>query len=172
MSELIYPGVAIATSEEVTPTSNSFEEDGMVYSAITGTIEKERHDAKITGKSIKTLAAGDLVYGVIENVLSPQMALVKFEPIEKSAITNSFAFLSISSVKKGYADSFSEYVKIGDYIKARVSEIKKLGIYLTTADPDLGVIKAFCGKCGKQMKQEQNAFKCSCGKIEKRKIPV
>ncbi|NUN11453.1 exosome complex RNA-binding protein Csl4 [Candidatus Micrarchaeota archaeon] len=170
-NELVYPGKTISTSEELEPSKGTFEQSGIVYGSILGKLSTEKLQATVNGKTIRMLKKGDLVYAVLEDVLSEQMSLLKFQPVDNVGVDNSFAFMRISEIQKGYTERFSDYVKIGDYLKARIVEVKKLGTYLTIAEPDLGVVKANCRQCKKQMTREGNGFKCVCGNFEKRKVP-
>jgi exosome complex component CSL4 len=77
----------------------------------------------------------------------------------------------VSRVDTGFVKVLSEKFKIGDIVKARVDEIYPFGLELSTADPSLGVVKAFCAKCRQPLHLFGAMLKClSCGATERRKI--
>lgn len=165
------PGNFIATVEELTPGAGVLEEEGKLYAAIQGQKQVEGLGVSIkNSKATRRLAKGDLVYGLIQDVYD-SVSLIEFQPVEKNiAVPNNYAYLRISEIQKRYTETFGEHIKIGDFIKAKVVEVKPLGIYLTIAWPELGVVKAFCSNCRKEMKDEGRVFVCrECGSTETRK---
>lgn len=177
MQKGIPPGEFIAYSEEYSPLAGTSEEEGKIYSAQFGLLEKDdgkRTVQVIAKKTTRPLRKGDLVYARVEDVYD-QVSLLKFQPVESRmeiiGTPNSMAYLRISEVQKGYTERFRDFLRIGDFILARVTEVSNLGIYLTMSDPSLGVVRAFCGKCKEEMQLTQGEFYCSFDNIkERRKI--
>jgi exosome complex component CSL4 len=63
-----------------------------------------------------------------------------------------------------------EVCKAGDIVKARVISDKNRVFHLTVNDKDLGVIQAFCSRCGHSLAQKRFIMRCSeCGNSERRK---
>ena len=124
-------------------------------------------------KAKRMLTQGDLVYARIED-LYDTVALTSFKPVDKDAGSpNDFAYLSISEIKQDFVESFQNHLGIGDFVKARVLEVTRLGVYLTIKENDLGVVQAFCGTCRKELSATPSGLSCSaCGAKEFRKTPL
>jgi exosome complex component CSL4 len=59
----------------------------------------------------------------------------------------------------------------GDIIIARVVEAHREPVELTTAAPELGVIKTYCSRCGGAMDPGKNGVKCrECKRTESRNM--
>lgn len=176
--KLAVPGDFLCYSEEYAPGENAFEDaDGKVYATAVG-VEKESKQARsvgVTAVAKRAIKQGDLAYARVED-LYEKVALLSMQPASKRiASFNNFAYLRISEVKRGYAESFRDYLGIGDFIKARVVEVTPLGIYFTIAPPELGVIKAFCSNCRSELKKnpKKPLLYCeNCGSEESRKLAL
>ncbi|MFH0922439.1 MAG: exosome complex RNA-binding protein Csl4, partial [Candidatus Micrarchaeota archaeon] len=147
----LYPGDFIATVEEREPGANTFEENGSIYACVAGENASTQHAAAVKGKAIRKLARGDEVVGLVQD-LYDTVALIEFQPVEKLAsASNTYAYMRISEIQRGYTESFRGFLHIGDVFKAKVVDVTPLGIYLTIAERGLGVVRAFCTRCRKQM---------------------
>ncbi len=176
-SKLVIPGDFIAVSEEFAAAEGTIEEkDGKITATRVG---RSRLDPRSRSASVAPFAAtvplkaGDLVYGKVQD-LYDTVALVQFEPVvEKKrfkAASNTYAYLRISEMQRGFVESFRDVLRIGDYVRARIKEVTKMGIYLTVSAPDLGVVKAFCSRCRNQLSFRGRILVCpACGNKEERK---
>ncbi|NYZ78099.1 exosome complex RNA-binding protein Csl4 [Candidatus Micrarchaeota archaeon] len=177
-NKLVYPGTFLCYSEEFAPAENAFEDsDGKVYATAVGA-EKESREKRSVGVAAPTkrlIKEHDLAYARVED-LYEKVALLSMQPASKRVASfNNFAYLRISEIKRGYAESFRDYLAIGDFIKARVVEVTPLGIYFSIAAPDLGVIKAFCSNCRNELKKhpKNSMLYCeNCGSEESRKLAL
>ncbi|MEW5955583.1 MAG: exosome complex RNA-binding protein Csl4 [Candidatus Micrarchaeota archaeon] len=176
---MILPGEFLAVSEESVGGQGTFEEkDGRIYSAVAGRKAADSRARSVSVQAqvnVRPLAAGDYAYGLVHD-LYEMVALVEFSPVsrkgERIASHNNYAYLRISEVQRGYTERFRDWLRIGDVIKARVKEITSLGIYLTIADADLGVVKAFCTQCKHELEPRGRVMVCpACGNKEQRKTP-
>lgn len=175
--KLVMPGDAIAFSEEFASSDGTFEEkDGRVIASRLG---RSRLDPKGRTASVYSLRAtiplkaGDLVYGKVQD-LYDTVALVQFEPVPEKGVfraaSNTYAYLRISEVQRGFVENFRDVVRIGDFVRARIKEVTKMGIYLTMMAPDLGVVKACCSNCRKTLSFRGRILVCPhCGSKEERK---
>ncbi|MFH0835850.1 MAG: exosome complex RNA-binding protein Csl4 [Candidatus Micrarchaeota archaeon] len=169
------PGDFVAANEEYVAGKGVFEASDGIYSAVAGELLQD-HEARTVSvkaaKLVRPLRAGDPVYALVQNVYD-SVCLLTFQPVRKGVSASSkYAYMRISEVTQGYAEKFRDYLRIGDYLKARVKEVTPLGIYLTMADSELGVIKAFCTNCHGLLVLENGEFHCSnCGGSERRKYP-
>ncbi len=180
---LVVPGDFLCYSEEFSASGNAFEDkEGKVFSTAVGcekqsdgqrsvSVETGGGRGRVGAK--RPLKAGDLVYARIED-LYDTVALTRMKPAAPGIAPNSdSAFLRISEIRRGYVESFRGNLGIGDVMVARIKEITPLGIYLTIISDDLGVVRAFCSQCRKEMIFTQKGFYCkACGAGEDRKMPA
>ncbi|MBI5228555.1 exosome complex RNA-binding protein Csl4 [Candidatus Micrarchaeota archaeon] len=167
------PGEFLATTEEFMPSEGTYESEGKIYASIAGMKKEDarRRSVSVIGSEIKKLKRGDIVYGIVQD-LYDTVALVRFEPEKKAAASSTYAYLRISEIKRGYVESFRDFLKIGDLIRAKVIEITPLGIYLTLAEKDLGVLKGFCSNCRSELELKGTVLVCpECRNNERRKLP-
>ena len=170
---MFYPGQLIATSEEAQPARGTVEENGNIYAALVGENKMHGGMASIANpRTPRMLQRGDLIYASVADVFD-QVALLEFKPAEKHVVSGEDrAFLRIMEVQersKGYVESFYDFIRIGDVLKAKIIEVTPLGVYATIAAPGLGVIRAYCGVCRKELSEK---LECAeCGRRERRKTP-
>lgn len=178
-SKLVYPGQQIAVSEEGEAAAGAVESDGAVYATVAGKVVVDPQTYAISVKSPRSLVPlreGDIVNGLVHDIYDT-VALVEFEPVaangERKSYTNRFAYLRISEVDRGYVENFRDVLRIGDMIVARIREIKPLGIYLSIMDSSLGVVKARCSACRREMKNTGRMMECpNCRNRETRKMAI
>lgn len=178
MAQIVLPGDQLGFSEEFVAGSGAFEKDGVLYAASVGE-KKEDAAARTVGvvarKSIRPLREGDVVYGVIEDLMDT-IAIVRFSALPQASVqpvsgTDS-AYLRVNEILPAYIDRIRDYIRTGDIIRARVLEVKKLGTYLTLKGREYGVVKAFCSRCRSELFVSGKFFVCAkCGSREQRKTP-
>jgi exosome complex component CSL4 len=63
-------------------------------------------------------------------------------------------------------------VKLGDIVRCRVFSLVNGIIHLSIDEPDMGVVAALCGNCGRPLlKGSATRVKCDeCGNVEDRKL--
>ena len=175
---MVFPGDFLGYSEEFVAGDGTIEQDGSIFAVAMGTKQLDDSGRRVSVKAFKTvrrLAKGDIVYGKIQD-LYDTVALIEFQPLSAPstfpASESRNAFLRISEITSGYVEKLEDYMRIGDYVRAEILEVKSLGIYLTMKGPDLGVVKAICSYCRGGMVLKGNDLVCShCGSIEQRKLP-
>ncbi len=175
----VIPGELLGVSEEFVSGHGTIEEDGRIFAVFAGEKQLDSSGHRLSVQALKAarpLQRGDLVYGVIQD-LYEAIALVEFQALpqgsEQPASESRMAFIRVSELVQGYAENLRTYIRIGDVIRARVIEVKSLGIYLSIKDKDLGVVRAFCSRCRSELELAGREFVCSdCGSRENRKIPL
>ncbi|MFH0973845.1 MAG: exosome complex RNA-binding protein Csl4 [Candidatus Micrarchaeota archaeon] len=171
---LVVPGDFLCYSEEYSPAGHAFEDsEGKVFSSVVGrerSSDAQRNVSVASPHAKRALKAGDLVYARIED-LYDTVALTRMKPAAPGIAPNSdSAFLRISEIRRGYVESFRGHLGIGDVLIARIKEITPLGIYLTVIENDLGVLRAFCSNCRREMLFTARGFYCkACESGEERK---
>ena len=170
------PGSVLGTEEEYVAGSNTYVEEGRIYSAAVGKENDAGREKAVSPfvKKPRGIMKGMIVYGIVREIFEP-IALIELSAAtiegERQAFGSDYAVLHVSKIMKGYVESVKAELKIGDIVKARVEDIRDEEIYLTTADKDLGVIKAFCANCRQPMKLEGEDLVCEgCGRKDRRKV--
>jgi len=141
--QFVVPGDRLGVIEEFVPGPGTYEENGTIYSFATGR--------------------------ALVDVLNKQVSVfpkTRFLPVPK------VGSIVIGQVRD--AQSKIAVVRIsckpGDILRAKVVSDKNRTFHLSTKEPNLGVIYAFCSRCGNVLNFSRMRMRClKCGKIEKRK---
>jgi exosome complex component CSL4 len=177
--DFVLPGDALGVTEEFLPSEWTYDDHGEIRSLVAGTVNIDQKNKKISiipkTKSPALLKRGEVIVGQIRDVRG-QRALVDVDGIKNSKRSLPITFLGaihISQAQKGYVDKLTDNFHIGDLIQARVTKVMGVdNADLTTAEDELGVIKAMCTNCRHFMKKtSKNEVKCpNCGKKESRNL--
>jgi len=177
--DFVLPGDALGVTEEYDPADWTFDDEGKIRSLVAGTVSLDNRNKKISiipkTNYPSILKNGVVVFGQISEVRG-QRALMKIEGVKdtkRSLVTNFSGGIHISQADKGYVAKLTDEFHIGDLVEAKVTKIIGLdNVDLTTAEKELGVIKAMCTNCRAYMKQmSKNEVLClDDGRKERRKI--
>ena len=170
----VVPGDRLGVIEEFIPDSGTYVEHGTIYSNIIGrtlldTLNKKMSVYPMVRGAIVPLA-GSTVVGLVSSVQS-KMAALRIFKIGKTLPSGLFTgTLHISDTSFGYLETMFKVCKSGDIVRAKVIVNKNRTYHLSTVEKNLGVIYAFCSRCGHMLLLERQRMRCTkCGKIEKRK---
>jgi len=172
---LVVPGERLGVIEEFIPDSGTYVKDGVIYSKIVG---RELLDLLNKRVSVYPLTegavvpkVGTVVIGQIGNAQSDNV-LVKIYKIGKKKLSGEFGgILHISDVSDRYVDSMNDVCKPGDIVRAKVISEKNRVFHLSTNDKNLGMLYAFCSRCGTLLEPQRFELRCpKCGNIERRKM--
>src|SRR3972149_550877 len=174
---LVLPGERLGVIEEFIPDSGTYVKDGVIYSKIVGRALMDLLSKRvsvyplISGATVPKVAT--TVVGQVGNAQSDNV-LVRIFKIGPEKLSGVFSgILHISDVQDRYVDSMNDVCKPGDIIRAKVISEKNQIYHLSTFDKDLGVLYAFCSRCGNLLAQKRYEMHCSkCGNIEQRKIAL
>jgi len=173
----VLPGDFLSTEEEFEPGSNTFAENGSIFSNSVGKAVKDSKQKTILVKKPKDISVadvGDIVYGEVMLVKDNSVQLSIFtEPSEgnRKVLSRTIASLPIRLVSKDYVKNMRDMFKIGDLVKAKIVSVKPYGIDVRTNEMELGVIRAFCSCCRQPLHLFGRQLKClRCGKGEQRKV--
>lgn len=177
--DFVLPGDALGVTEEYDPAEWTFDDEGKIRSLVAGTVSLDSKNKRIsivpkTG-SPAVLKNGVVVYGQISDVRG-QRALMRIGGIKdnkRGLVTNFSGGIHISQADKGYVSKLTDEFRIGDLVDAKVTKIIGLdNVDLTTAEKELGVVKAMCTNCRAYMKQinKKEVLCPRCGRKEGRKI--
>jgi len=173
--QFVAPGDRLGVIEEFTPGAGTYVEQGTVYSEITGRALMDMLNKKVTVfplvRAVGVPRVGSTVVGQVSEVYG-KSAMLRITRVSKRPLSGVFTgILHISDVSPGFVESMSDVCKAGDIMRARVVSDKNRVFHLSTADQNLGVMSAFCSRCGHFLLLEKRRMQCTnCGKIERRKI--
>ena len=170
----VLPGDKLGVIEQYLPGAGTYETDGTIYANFTGKARIDLKNKRVTVvPSTKVAPLPKEGTTVIASVIhaTDKMATVNIWKINDRLIQTPFtAMLHISSSSPRYERNMSDVCKGGDIIRARVIEINRIP-QLTTAGRGLGVIKAFCSRCGAVLEFKNRRLQCpSCGNLERRRL--
>jgi exosome complex component CSL4 len=172
---LVVPGERLGVIEEFIPDSGTYVRDGVIYSKIVGRSLVDLQNRRVSvyptvdGAVVPKLSV--TVVGQVGNAQSDNV-LVRIFKVGNKRLSGDFGgILHISDVSDRYVNSMNEVCKPGDIIRARVISEKNRIFHLSTNDKNLGVVDAFCSRCGNLLEPERFEMRCpKCGNIEKRKM--
>ncbi|HLE74695.1 MAG TPA: exosome complex RNA-binding protein Csl4 [Candidatus Bathyarchaeia archaeon] len=174
---IVLPGERLGVIEEFIPDSGTYVKDGIIYSQIVGRALTDLLNKRV---SVYPLVRGatvpkvtSTVMGQVGNAQSDNV-LVRIFKIGSKKLSGVFTgILHISDVQERYVDSMNDVCKPGDIIRAKVISEKNQIYHLSTTDKNLGVLYAFCSRCGNLLEQKRYEMRCpKCGNVEKRKTAV
>jgi len=172
--KFVTPGLKLGVIEEFISGSGTYEQNGGIYSKIIGHANVDSLNKKVSVSTLtKDLVLPNIGSVVTGKVVSAQskFAVIAIFKICENLIEGPFGGdLHISKSNTRYEKSMDDVCKRGDMIKAKVIDNKNGFIKLTTADRNLGVIRASCSSCGNLLFMRRNGLKCKrCGNFERRK---
>jgi exosome complex component CSL4 len=190
MENFVMPGEKVATEEEFVAGSNTFVEEGVIYSSVIGNAVKENGAVSVSaaGREIKIIDKNMLVLGTVtddvKSVIFVKIGDINIDRKDYLALKDGKIIMDRprpgrfgGSREGGRGDNrfHSERpVKpcaVGDTILARVLYNDKDSYTLSLNGNETGVIYAKCDECGSDMLSENNSLVCSeCGHREQRKI--
>jgi len=172
---IVVPGDFLGTSEEFTPGKGVYDEKGNIYALLTGVVsisDKRVIEVQPKVETPPTLKEGDVVVGRIED-LRDTVAIVNIAYLkgheEREIAASTQGVIHISNVRSGYVNDLQHEFGYLDLVKAKVIDAEALR--LSTEGKDLGVIKAICAKCKRDLKRKGNTLACErCKRVEVRNI--
>ncbi len=173
--QFVVPGQRLGVVEEFDPGRGTVEVDGIVYSSQTGlaAIDSNRHVV-----TVKTLAGppvipdeGSTIIGVVEKV-QEKMAIINIVMVDGKKVPLPFTgMLHISNSSPRFERTMGEVTKPNDVIRAKVIDTSQRIPKLTTVGRDLGVLRAYCSRCGGELMLSGRILRCSlCRNIERRRL--
>jgi exosome complex component CSL4 len=170
---LVVPGERLGVIEEFIPDSGTYVKDGVIYSKIVGRALIDMLNKRVSVYPLANAVVPKVGAMVIGQVGNPQSdnVLVRIFRVGNKKITGEFSgILHISDVSDRYIDSMNDVCKPGDILRAKVISEKNRIYHLSTNDKDLGILYAFCSRCGNMLETQRYEMHCpKCGNIERRK---
>ncbi len=171
----VLPGDRLAVSEEFVPGRATYDDLGVVRSLRAGLVEKDTRNREISVRPVvepELPKIDDWVTGQVEAVQS-NSANLKIDFLNGNPTHKDFSgMLTLRGLTGGRGERRMSPVKLGDIVRCRVYSLMNGIIHLTIDEPDMGVIVALCGNCGRRLlKGGSTKAKCDeCGNVEERKL--
>lgn len=173
--QFVVPGEKLGVVEEFEAGRGTVEVDGVVYSSQTGiaALDTNRHMV-----SVKTAAGppvvpeeGSTIIGVVEKI-QEKMAIVNIIVVDGHKVELPFTgMLHISNSSPRFERVMGEVCKPNDIVRAKVIDTSQRIPKLTTVGRELGVIKAYCSRCGGELVLSGRILRCSlCRNVERRRL--
>lgn len=173
--QLVLPGDRLGVIEEFIPDAGTYVKDGVIYSQVVGRALLDLASRRVSVYPAVALTkvpkVGSIVMGQVSHVQSDN-AVVRIFRVGDTDLSGVFAgLLHVSDVQLSYVDSMFDVCKAGDVIRARVVSDKNRTYHLSTKEKDLGIVYAFCSRCGHMLESRRQNLICpSCSNSEIRKI--
>jgi exosome complex component CSL4 len=173
--QLVVPGDKLGVIEEFMPGKGTYVEDGVIYAQNIGHALIDGESKKISvlpkTKTPITPKKGLTVIGVVQQT-QDKVASVRILRIGKTDLKKPYsAILHVSYISRHFIKTIHDAFRPGDIIVAKVLGDENQPFQLTTSERELGVILAYCSKCGGTMILDKKQLKCSrCGNVERRKL--
>ncbi|MEM2904120.1 MAG: exosome complex RNA-binding protein Csl4 [Candidatus Bathyarchaeia archaeon] len=174
LGQLVVPGERLGVTEEFAPGPGTFEQGGTIYSKRIGVTKLDRKDRSLRVEPVSDKptvpSVGDVVIGRVA-ATQEKAAIVDIVKVgEKPLVVPFQGVLHISTIGPTYVRNVQEAFRPLDLIRARVTSTMNSTYHLSTVDRDLGVLLAFCSKCGHVLRRERAFLRCdNCGAVERRK---
>lgn len=173
--KLVLPGDQIAVAEEFEPGEGTYERNGLVFAATPGVLRLDEQSRVARVQPFNPpaeLQAGDIVYAVVDDIRG-MMATATVNAIHgrsRQISGETDGTIHISNVSEEYTEDIRDMYHLGDIIRAKVIQTKP-SVQLTTAEPDLGVVRALCGICRGPLEMRGRDLYCPRDeRAERRKV--
>jgi len=171
----VLPGDEVAVAEEYLPAEGTYEEGGIVYSALTGELKMNDSDKTVTVKAenpMISLAIGDSVFCEVTDVRA-SMAICEVVMVEgksRNITGDTNGTIHVSKISHDYVQDVGREYRPSDIIRAKVMQVKP-SIQLNTTDAHFGAVKSLCQACRSKLRRAEKGLYCDlCEAYESRKI--
>jgi exosome complex component CSL4 len=167
------PGDKLAVIEEFESGPGTFLDGDVIRASVLGDVVKDLQSRSIQVKSMKRRTipkAGDIIIGQVEMA---QGNIANVRILSLNDVTSQTGFMGLLLIKqnRGPRGRSATVCKLGDLIRAKVTNNLDMVITLTVDAPECGVIHASCSICGSNLININSRLKCvECGNVEFRKF--
>ena len=171
----VMPGDKLAVSEEFLPGKHTYDDSGLIRALTVGSVEKDVKNMEISVKPAiepEIIKVDDWVTGQVEGVQSNSANVHIYFLNGKVTYKDFSGMLTLRGLTGGGRGARrTTPVKTGDVVRCRVFSLLNGIIHLGIDEPDMGVVAALCGNCGKPLlRGSATRAKCDeCGNVEERK---
>ena len=172
----VFPGEKLAVSEEFLPGQHTYDYVGLIRALVAGAVQRDMKNMEISVKPAtqpELIKIDDWVTGQVEvaqaNSANVHIYFLNGKPTYKD-FSGMLTLRGLSGGGRGARRTTP--VKSGDIVRCRVFSLTNSIIHLAIDEPDMGVVAALCGNCGRPLlKGSATRAKCDeCGNVEERKL--
>jgi exosome complex component CSL4 len=173
---VVFPGDKLAISEEFLPGRHVYDDKGVIRALAAGEVLKDPAAMEISVKPVvepEIIKVDDWVTGQVEGAQANSANVHIYFLNGKPTYKDFSGMLSLRGLSGGgRGQRRTTPVKPGDVVRCRVYSLLNGIIHLTIEEPDMGVVAALCGNCGRPLlKGTSTRAKCDeCGNVEERKL--
>ncbi|MDD1771725.1 MAG: exosome complex RNA-binding protein Csl4 [Methanomassiliicoccales archaeon] len=171
----VLPGDEVAVAEEYLPADGTYEEDGIVYSALTGDLSVNDSEKTVSVKAenpMVSLEIGDSVFCEVTDVRA-SMAICEVVMVEgrsRNVTGDTNGTIHVSKISQDYVQDVGREYRPSDIIRAKVMQVRP-SIQLNTAHPHFGAVKSLCRNCRSKLRRTDKGLFCDlCEEYESRKF--
>src|SRR5438874_13161151 len=174
-AKMVLPGDEIAVAEEFEPGEGTYEKNGRVYAATPGVLilDPANRVARVRAFNPPAeLKVGDIVYGTIDDIrgMMATATVLAIHGRTRQVSGEAEGTIHISNVSEDYTEDIHDKFRLGDIIRAKVIQVKP-SVQLTTAEANLGVVKALCSVCRGPLELRGHDLHCPRDeRTERRKV--
>ncbi len=175
-SAVALPGDKLAVSEEFLPGRHTYDAGGLIRALTAGSVVRDNKNMEISVKPAvepEIVKVDDWITGQVEtsqaNSANVHIYFLNGKPTYKD-FSGMLTLRGLSVGGRGQRRTTP--VKQGDIVRCRVFSLLNGIIHLTIDEPDMGVVAALCGSCGRPLlRGSATRAKCDeCGNVEERKL--
>ncbi len=170
------PGDKLAVSEEFLPGQHTYDDSGYIRALRAGSVRRDVKSMEISVKPAaepEIIKVDDWVTGQVEGAQANSANVHIYFLNGKPTYKDFSGMLSLRGLSGGGRGARrTTPVKMGDIVRCRVFSLLNGIIHLTIDEPDMGVVSAMCGNCGRPLlRGSATKAKCDeCGNVEERKL--
>jgi exosome complex component CSL4 len=171
----VFPGDQIAVIEEFNLGTGSYEYNGRIISSEIGKTkyEVEKRVIKVDKLTQELILPeeGMIIYAEVGSVAKRDARIDIFRLDEYNIHPTYSGVIHISDISREYTKNIDMALRNGDIIKAKLVNTKNNLNQCTMAESELGVVYAYCTRCGGLLEKNRGKLICpDCGKVEHRKM--
>jgi exosome complex component CSL4 len=155
--DVVVPGDRLCVIEELTPAFGTYERDGLVFAATSGTVSmdlKSRSISVLDHKGRMKLALpvrGDILVGEVSNVYEQRAEVAIVRRNDEDVYSPWVGEVHISNVTRRYVKSMRDVIGQGDIVRAVSLSTHSIPVELSLVGPELGVMLSKCRVCGTEL---------------------
>ena len=174
-SEIKLPGDVLVATEEYMPGEGTYEHGGMILASRIGTLvldDREKIASIVFSKEPVLPLVGDIALGTVLDA-GGKMVQIEIRSLERNGRgmpASNRGALHITKMSEDFIDNPRKFFRLGDIVRARIIQLEP-SIQLSTAGEELGIVRAFCGKCRLPLERKGSQLHCAeCERNEPRKL--
>jgi len=170
----VFPGERLAVIEEYSEGEGTYQSDGEVRSAELGITRHNdaNRSVSVEKKTPEIIVPMEGMVAVAEvGSVARRDARVDIFMLDGRHIHPTYSgVIHISDISRDYTKNIDMALRNGDVVKGRIVNVKNRLNQMSLADPEYGVVYAYCSRCGGLLELDRGRLTCpDCGRMERRK---